>query len=51
MATMEQTTPNEYPETPIEEEEVAYTCQGCGEVSIAIIPCSGCAAADMLGRF
>lgn len=37
MATMEQTTPNEYPETPMEEEEVAYTCQGCGEVSTAFI--------------
>ena len=33
--TMEASTPNEYPESPMEGEDVAYTCQGCGEVSTA----------------
>ena len=48
---MEQATTNDYPETPMEEEEVAYTCQGCGEVSAAIITSAGRAAPNVLYRF
>lgn len=52
--TMEATTPNEYPESP-EGEEVAYTCQGCGEVSDAldfafVEPLLTCLMLDSRGR-